>query len=322
MWKGVNGDSYIGEWKDSRADGYGVHVWSNGDRYEGEWKGCLKHGHGTDIFANDDVYVGEYSNGKPEGNGQYTWANGSYYVGEFRSGLKHGKGKWRRSKDNHSDQYEGEYKNDKKNGFGEFTWASGNTYKGAYKSDEREGFGVMRWTDGSTYEGDWVRGIQHGKGKMTFPDGTIKQGIFDNVVFKGEDPGILNGKKSPKNKGPLKALSSISEKKAKKQGTSARNVNKKKTSSRGLNNTGKINKHVFIRQNSSSSNGRMSKNQLNNSNPSVGLLNGNGTHATLPVGVIQKPGKGRKNVSDANSSFDDNNSNSPYANPDKDYMLN
>jgi hypothetical protein len=60
------------------------------------------------------VYVGEYSDGKPHGSGQYTWANGSYYVGEFKGGLKSGKGKWRRSKENTTNQYEGEYVNDKK----------------------------------------------------------------------------------------------------------------------------------------------------------------------------------------------------------------
>ncbi len=31
----MNGDSYIGEWKNGFADGYGVHIWVNGDRYEG-----------------------------------------------------------------------------------------------------------------------------------------------------------------------------------------------------------------------------------------------------------------------------------------------
>jgi len=33
MWQGAKGDSYIGEWRMSKAEGYGVHVWVNGDRY-------------------------------------------------------------------------------------------------------------------------------------------------------------------------------------------------------------------------------------------------------------------------------------------------
>ena len=42
----------------------------------------------------------------------------------------------------------------------------------------------MLWTDGSAYQGEWARGIQHGYGKMVFPDGSVKEGYFDNNVFK------------------------------------------------------------------------------------------------------------------------------------------
>ena len=37
VWKGVKGESYIGQWHTGRAQGYGVHVFANGDKYEGEW---------------------------------------------------------------------------------------------------------------------------------------------------------------------------------------------------------------------------------------------------------------------------------------------
>ena len=191
---GVRGDSYIGEWRASKAEGYGVHAWANGiglyyilgDRYEGEWKACLKHGNGTDLFQNGDVYIGQYRYGKPFGYGQYIWKTGSSYVGEFKNGLKNGMGKWKKAKDGNSNQYEGEYVNDKKEGYGVFKWASGNVYRGQYRNDEREGIGEMRWTDGSVYVGMWIRGIQHGYGKMIFPDGAMKEGYFDNNVYKGE----------------------------------------------------------------------------------------------------------------------------------------
>lgn len=69
MWHGCDGDSYIGQWRNSKAEGYGVHIFSNGDRYEGEWKDCLKHGKGTDLFNNGDVFIGYYKLGKFEGFG-------------------------------------------------------------------------------------------------------------------------------------------------------------------------------------------------------------------------------------------------------------
>mgnify|MGYP000846670189 FL=1 len=43
----------------------------------------------------------------------------------------------------------------------------------------------MYWTDGSVYKGEWIKGIQHGKGIMTFPDGRIKDGMFEDNIFKG-----------------------------------------------------------------------------------------------------------------------------------------
>ena len=102
--------------------------------------------------------------------------------------MKNGKGKWRKGKSGNENIYEGEYKDDKKNGYGEFKWATGNTYKGNYLDDERHGFGTMAWIDGSQYEGEWVRGIQHGWGKMSFPGGVVKEGWFENNVFKEKKP--------------------------------------------------------------------------------------------------------------------------------------
>ena len=43
----------------------------------------------------------------------------------------------------------------------------------------------MEWTDGSSYAGEWYCGIQHGIGKMTFPNGIIREGVFENNIFKG-----------------------------------------------------------------------------------------------------------------------------------------
>lgn len=42
----------------------------------------------------------------------------------------------------------------------------------------------MQWTDGSCYKGEWVGGIQHGIGMMSFPDGRVKEGHFENNVYK------------------------------------------------------------------------------------------------------------------------------------------
>ena len=45
--KYVNGDEYIGDWKESKQHGYGTCTRANGDEYVGEWKAGKMHGHGT-----------------------------------------------------------------------------------------------------------------------------------------------------------------------------------------------------------------------------------------------------------------------------------
>jgi len=46
------GASYVGEWKRSRPNGYGIYIShvdpAKGTKYEGEWKNGLKHGPGTE----------------------------------------------------------------------------------------------------------------------------------------------------------------------------------------------------------------------------------------------------------------------------------
>lgn len=54
-------------------------------------------------------------------------------------------------------------------------------------------------------------------------------------------------------------------------------------------------------------------------NPATGYLNGDNNFATLPKKVLRKPNA--KSISDANSSFGENVSASPYMNPEKEYML-
>jgi hypothetical protein len=44
----------------------------------------------------------------------------------------------------------------------------------------------MYWVDGTVYKGYWERGMQNGYGKMISPTGDVKEGLFENGVFKVE----------------------------------------------------------------------------------------------------------------------------------------
>ena len=94
MWVGPQGNSYVGEWSEGTATGFGVFTEADTSRYEGTFVGFLKHGKGTEKFATGDLYQGHYQNGKFEGFGEFYWSNGSFYKGEFKSGKKHGYGVW------------------------------------------------------------------------------------------------------------------------------------------------------------------------------------------------------------------------------------
>lgn len=34
MWRGLRNESYLGEWKFGKTDGYGVHIWINGIHFK------------------------------------------------------------------------------------------------------------------------------------------------------------------------------------------------------------------------------------------------------------------------------------------------
>ncbi len=72
----VDGDNYIGEYKDDKMHGQGTYTYASGAKYVGEFKDGKKHGQGTYTYANGAKYVGEYKDEKMHGQGTYTYASG------------------------------------------------------------------------------------------------------------------------------------------------------------------------------------------------------------------------------------------------------
>jgi hypothetical protein len=78
-----NGDTYYGEWKNGKLDGFGTYLYMNGDIYEGEWLGNMKEGHGSFRYANGTIYEGEFQKDKFSGKGIIKYCNGTSYDGEW-----------------------------------------------------------------------------------------------------------------------------------------------------------------------------------------------------------------------------------------------
>lgn len=52
----ADGDIYEGEWKDDKANGFGVYIHVNGAKYEGEWLNDKQHGQGVENWPDNAKY--------------------------------------------------------------------------------------------------------------------------------------------------------------------------------------------------------------------------------------------------------------------------
>ena len=116
----LNGDVYIGEYKNNFMDGKGTYTWGKSftakgwnyhdEKYIGEFKDDKMNGKGALTFRGK-IYIGEWKDDSYHGQGTLTYQSGYKYIGEFKNGSKHGKGAltFRDSEK----KYIGEWKRDK-----------------------------------------------------------------------------------------------------------------------------------------------------------------------------------------------------------------
>ena len=69
----ANGDTYVGEWLDSKRHGQGTYTFANGDTYVGEWLDGIQHGQGvltkSAVITEGFYYKGKYVPAMCENNG-------------------------------------------------------------------------------------------------------------------------------------------------------------------------------------------------------------------------------------------------------------
>ncbi|XP_037600125.1 MORN repeat-containing protein 3 isoform X2 [Cebus imitator] len=118
----VNGDYYVGEWKDNVKHGKGTQVWKkNGAIYEGDWKFGKRDGYGTLSLPDQQtgkyrrVYSGWWKGDKKSGYGIQFFGPKEYYEGEWCGSQRSG---WGRMYYSNGDIYEGQWENDKPHGEG------------------------------------------------------------------------------------------------------------------------------------------------------------------------------------------------------------
>jgi len=129
-WK--NGDSYDGEWKNGKKNGYGVYVSEDGQIYEGYWVDNRKEGQGKEVDPDGNIYEGEWKHDEHDGYGIET-LSGSKYTGMWKAGVKHGKGV--------------------------YYFGTGNRYDGEWIEDRKHGEGIKINADGSKKKQVWDNGV-------------------------------------------------------------------------------------------------------------------------------------------------------------------
>lgn len=149
-----DGGTYCGEWKNSKAHGYGICTGPKGQaRYEGSWNNGF------------------------ELSGVYVWPNGHRFEGEWLDGRRHGlgveyRGKW---------TYQGEWEEGFKARYGIQKSQSGARYEGSWTSGLQEGYGIEIYADGGYYYGQWKTGMRSGYGIRS---GEVKRESTSTRRFK------------------------------------------------------------------------------------------------------------------------------------------
>ena len=138
----INGDTYIGRFKDGYIEGRGTINFHDKTEYSGQWKKNKFHGDGTRRFQNGNVYNGNYVDGKRQGQGKCYFANGDMYVGDWKNDTIHGFGRYYY---NNGHSFEGMFRDGKRNGRGKYQLTDGKVEIYRYVDDRRKGDGV-RWS--------------------------------------------------------------------------------------------------------------------------------------------------------------------------------
>ena len=168
----VDGEYYIGEFKDGKRSGKGILLYNGekliffggfeGDKlvgsgdfenqnyiyYIGQWSDNLRNGKGILKYDDRRIYKGDFLNDVITGYGKSVYDDGKYYIGERKYGSKDGKGTLY-------------YKN------------GTILYQGKFLKNKYEGEGKYIDEDGNYYIGEWKNGLKHGKGQVFLSNGTM-----------------------------------------------------------------------------------------------------------------------------------------------------
>lgn len=173
----LNGETYLGEYRDGQPNGYGNCLYGEDTGYYGNWVNGERSGYGVMIYDSGDWYEGGFSADMRSGQGIYHWADGDRFEGGFVNDKRHGEGTYYWAD---GDWFEGEWVNGEQNGYGVCHWPDGDWLEGNFVNALANGQCTYHFADGDWLEGEWVDGQQHGRGTYYWVGGGSRSGTWED----------------------------------------------------------------------------------------------------------------------------------------------
>lgn len=153
----ASGVRYIGEFRNSRREGWGSCIFQDGSKYEGNWINDFPEGAGIKTFPSGKEQKGYWKRGNLEREDQTLVLDQNRRIGILKSDCISG---------------------NCTNGNGIFLFPNGDIYVGDFVNGKRHGIGVCYYENRSEYRGRWMNDLPNGNGTLTLADGSSRMGYW------------------------------------------------------------------------------------------------------------------------------------------------
>lgn len=168
-------DYYVGELNEDKFNGYGVYN-KAGEIYIGNFKDSKPNGFASWYKNSVPYYIGMWANGKFHGEGTPYKEDGTVKSGDWVNGslvqtyvdIQLDKG-----------HYEGYVNNNKPDGNGAMTYANGSVYYGKWKDGKWNGQGTYETADSIAITSNWNYGAIDGNTSITTPEFSYEGDYYD-----------------------------------------------------------------------------------------------------------------------------------------------
>lgn len=202
------GSVYVGDFRESKKEGFGILKLSTGDIYEGDFLKGLRHGTGVMKYYDYSgieciIYEGDWEKDLRHGYGHFKSSDGNEFSGQWVQGNQH-YGMFSGAKGH---RYMGFWNGYLMNHQGIYYDPKGKMYKGSFDNGKFKGDGELKDEQkvvvghfeknqmnkegriekkNYTYQGEIIRDKPHGWGQKQHKNGDVYKGYFKNGKEQGE----------------------------------------------------------------------------------------------------------------------------------------